>query len=181
MSLQKSGFDSSAAIPSGVTIFILNVLAVCLSCTQGKVLQPMEPSYAFTKEGRAQISIDRSRHHYYWFVTLDSMQDDLYHTPRGKIDKIMAENPDWQFICYCHANLSDSLAIVELLRRYDCSLPVVIDEHARFLTQNNIKERYSDIGFICDRNGRCKAVATIGTSQSFFDQEFASVKRSLWK
>lgn len=40
----------------------------------------------------------------------------------------------------------------------------------------NSLEDYSQIGFICNKDGRIFGVSTIGTTQSFFDQEFRYAK-----
>ena len=156
-------------------------ICLCSSCSSGTVILPLEFDRVFTKDGSKPLALEDGKNRYLWFVTIDGLRDDLYHTPRGKIDEIMSANPDWQFICYCRARYEDSTAIESTLKRFECSIPVVIDEDSSFLKLNNIKESYSDIGFICDAKGRCLGVSTIGTRQSFFDDAFAAVKRRLRK
>lgn len=161
--------------------FLLVAFQLCLvSCSQGRTLSPLsEAELAFTKDGNVLLVHNVDCNQYYWFVSIDEFRNDLYHSPKGKINSIIDDNPDWQFVCYCHCSKVDSLQIIRVLQRYDCKMPVVIDENGSFLISNGIKERYSDIGFICDKRGRCLGVSTIGTVQSFFDQEFSRVKSSM--
>lgn len=44
-----------------------------------------------------------------------------------------------------------------------------------FLKVNSL-ENYTQIGFICNKEGKVLGVSTIGTTQSFFDQEFRYAK-----
>ena len=158
---------------------LLLFLICSLSCTNSRLIYPIEDlTEAFTKDGKRDLIL-KEGNKYLWFVTYDNLSNDLYHTPSGKIDRIMNENPDWQFICYCHCPISDSSKVVGKLNQYNCSLPVIIDEEGCFLKINGIKDSYSDIGFICDKRGRCLGVSTIGTTQSFFDQEFSNAKRKV--
>ena len=62
-----------------------------------------------------------------------------------------------------------------MLKRYDCSFPIILDPEGDFLKINSLED-YSQIGFICNKEGRILGVSTIGTTQSFFDQEFRYAK-----
>ena len=124
------------------------------------------------------MTFDRSKHHYYLSTTEANFRSTLYHTPDGKIDKIIKDNPTWQFIFYINADPADSAGIMNLLKRYDCRFPVILDPEGDFLNTNSL-ENYSQIGFICNKEGKIMGVSTIGTSQSFFDQEFRYAKHEV--
>lgn len=62
-----------------------------------------------------------------------------------------------------------------MLKRYDCRFPVILDPEGDFLKVNSL-ENYTQIGFICNKEGKVLGVSTIGTTQSIFDQEFRNAK-----
>ena len=67
------------------------------------------------------------------------------------------------------------LNYLNMLKRYDCRFPVILDPEGDFLKVNSL-ENYTQIGFICNKEGKVLGVSTIGTTQSFFDQEFRHAK-----
>ena len=76
---------------------------------------------------------------------------------------------------YVNTDIADSSSIMKMLTRYDCGFPVILDPDGDFLKVNSL-EGYSQIGFICNKEGRILGVSTIGTTQSFFYQEFRYAK-----
>lgn len=104
--------------------------------------------------------------------------DVLFHTPKGKIDRIIEENPEWEFVFYCKGAPGDSSKVMDVLSRYGCRFPVIMDPEGRW-ERENIDGKYSAIGVICDAEGNMLGMSVIGTSQSFFDSEFAKAKRAL--
>lgn len=103
----------------------------------------------------------------------------LPHTPSGKIDRIIAENPDWEFLFFVYVK-NDSTEIDRLLRcldKYDCDFPVILDYDRTFSKINH--QNYTEIGYICDSKNHLLGVSVIGTEQSFFDQEFSRAKKQL--
>lgn len=152
------------------------------SCSRGSVIVPWEGyRCVFDKDGRSDVTVDPSKHHYMLYVTESNFRNILSHTPEGKIDKIISENPSWQFLIYCAAELSDSLKLMKLLNNHNCSFPVILDPDGEFLVINKIESTYTCIGFICDTNGKVRGSSIIGTSQSFFDREFEYAKYEINK
>lgn len=162
---------------------ILTVIAACMtliSCSRGSVIVPWEDfQYVFDKDGRSNVTIDPSKHHYMLYTTGSNFRSTLSHTPEGKIDRIINENPSWQFLIYCSTEPSDSLELMQLLGKYNCRFPVILDPEGEFLRINRIGSTHTQIGFICDKKGKVHGVSTIGTSQSFFDQEFRNAKNDI--
>lgn len=155
------------------TIFLL----LSVSCTESgtRIIPWTEYAHVYDQSGRTEFTIDANKHHYMLHTTLYNFNDCLAHTPKGKIDRIISANPSWQFIFYCHCQVSDTSQLINLLKKHDCKFPVIIDPEREFLTLNKI-EKYTEIGFICHQNGKCQGISTIGTSQSFFDKEFQKAK-----
>ena len=91
----------------------------------------------------------------------------------------MNVNPSWQFLIYCKTELSDSLKLMGLLNKYNCNFPVILDPNGEFLSINKIESTYTLIGYFCDKNGKVLGASIIGTSQSFFDQEFRYAKQEV--
>ena len=70
------------------------MLLTLVSCSQGKTILPWEGyHHVFDKNGETSEAIDHSKHHYYLFTTDANFRSTLSHTPDGKIDKIIQENP----------------------------------------------------------------------------------------
>lgn len=164
---------------------IIAVIAACMtmiSCSRGARIVAWEDfQYVFDKDERCDVTIDSLKHHYMLYATEANLRSVLAHTPDGKIDKIISENPSWQFLIYCAAEPSDSLKLMQLLCKHNCSFPVILDPNGEFLTINKIEPTYTMIGYICDKNGKVRGSSVIGTSQSFFDREFAYAKYEIYK
>ena len=173
-SLQKSGLKFSNHMNK---FFIIIFSMTIVSCTTSTIINPWRDyEYVYDSSGRTHQVIKEDRPHYMLYSTLDWLEYTLADTPKGKIDKIIKENPSWQFLFYCNCSVSDSLRLMNLLESYECTFPVIIDHDKKFLTTNDIHEPYSQIGFICNKKGKCLGVSTIGTRRSFFDQEFLKAK-----
>jgi len=120
-----------------------------------------------------------------YFYNLSILKWVLDSTPTGKIDKIIEENPEFQFLFYYELHPTDTVNLVSLLKSYNCKFPVILDEHGLFVARNtnNLSPRGSSaitcISWICDKNGGVYEVAIIGTTRSFFDSSFNSVRRTI--
>ena len=162
---------------------IILAIATCTllaSCSRGTEIVPWDDfQYAFDKDGRCEVTIDPAKHHYILYTTEANFRHVLSHTPEGKIDKIISENPSWQFLIYCKTEPSDSSGLMQLLSRYNCRFPVILDPSGEFLSINEIESTYTLIGYFCDRHGKVLGASIIGTSQSFFDQEFRKISLNL--
>lgn len=164
---------------------IITFIVVCvamISCSRGSVIVPWEQfQYVFDKDGRSVLELDPTKHRYMLYTTESNLRNILSHTPEGKIDKIISENPSWQFLIYCKAEPSDSSKLIQLLNKHNCSFPVILDQKGEFLAINKIEPTYTMIGYICDKNGKVRGSSVIGTSQSFFDREFEYAKYDINK
>lgn len=163
---------------SSIKLLMLFCLSVVLlfSCENKKIHSLEDPRYVFDKNGRVWSYKKEAKPTFYQYNTLRALKDMLYHTPMGKIDSIITNNPDWQFVFYCKCQIQDSLELIELLNRRHCSFPVIIDSAATFLSKNGMQP-YSEIGLFCDERGRKLGLySSIGTDKSFFDIEFPKAK-----
>ena len=162
---------------------IILAIATCMtlaSCSWGTKIVPWDDlQYVFDKDGRCNVTIDSTKHHYILYTTEANFSHVLSHTPEGKIDKIMNVNSSWQFLIYCKTEPSDSLKLMGLLNKYNCNFPVILDPNGEFLSINKIESTYTLIGYFCDKNGKVLGASIIGTSQSFFDQEFRYAKQEV--
>lgn len=138
----------------------------------------------FNAEGRVEnYRIQKGRPFVIQILDLDSWTDVLRHTPEGKIDRILEQNPTWEFIFYCECPVSDSLRVMELLNRYHCHFPLILDpdrncQHLRYGKNSH----YTAVGAICDERGKSLGGSIIGTSQSFFDSDFINANREIgWR
>ena len=93
----------------------------------------------FDKDGRCNVTIDKTKHHYILYTTEANFRNVLSHTPEGKIDKIINENPSWQFLIYCKTEPADSSKLMQLLSKYNCNFPVILDPNGEFLSINKIE------------------------------------------
>ena len=125
------------------------------------------------------VELDQTKHRYMLYTTEANLRNILSHTPEGKIDKIISENPSWQFLIYCKAEPSDSSKLIQLLNKHNCSFPVILDQKGEFLAINKIESTYTLIGYFCDKNGKVLGASIIGTSQSFFDREYQYTKYAI--
>lgn len=156
------------------------VLIVSCNLQQGRRISLLNNSeMAFDKNGRVRVRIQNHVKTFVQYNTIDELSNMLYHTPKGKIDSIIKNNQDWQFVFYCKCALADSCRLMAILDRYDCCFPVIIDSEDQFLISNGYSLTYSEIGMICTENGLILGVSSIGTRQSFFDEKFERAKRSL--
>ena len=160
--------------------FLLAVYCLIFGCcTSNTVIKPWEGyTYAFDKDGRTTVLVSHEKHRYMLYTNISFLRNLLYHTPEGKIERIINENPSWQFLIYCRCNPEDSTMLMRVLKQYNCEFPVILDPDGSFLKQNGL-DQYTEIGFICDKDNRCYGVSSIGTTQSFFDQEFRKAKSEI--
>lgn len=114
------------------------------------------------------------------------LKDVLQYTDQGKIDKIIRENPDFQFIFYIDRIVpEDTTAFMEVMRQYRCAFPVILDFKEEFFHANKDRHplekpnRMTKIGYICDKEGCIYEMSVIGTRKSFFDESFIKAKRQM--
>jgi len=96
--------------------------------------------------------------------------------PEGKIDRIMQDNPDWSFIFIINSRLQDSLTIVHKLNQYRCHFSVILDVNQEFKKENSLGNIMA-ITYVYEKNNIIN-LGVIGSSRSFFDEEFEHYKIS---
>ena len=157
---------------------------LCLSCDMNRsVIELVDCADIYDYEGKykEEYMIDHSRPKVITQMTAVSLKKNLENTPIGKIDRIIRENPDFEFIFYIdYLDQKDTLYVMELLEKYKCKFPVILDFEVKFQGKNfGPKERYGSTGFICDEKNRVYGVSVIGTDMSFFDKEFLRSKKEI--
>lgn len=159
----------------------LAIILILTSCVNSSnYIHPWNDyDYVYNQYERTDFEFDYDKNHYMLYSTLRNLEVCLSTTPKNKIDYIINENPSWQFVFYCNCSVADSTQLMSVLRKYDCQFPVIIDPNRDFLEVNDIDESYTMIGYFSNKKGKCLGGAIIGTSQSFFDQEFKKVKAKI--
>lgn len=156
-----------------------------LSCNRlPKVIIPKQlsnPEYVLDKNGfrdNYSFSIDRKK--VIQFNTLGGLRFILSDTPPHKIDNMIKNNPDWEFIFVVSMPLTDSSKLQSVLVHHNCEFPVIIDTDNVFAKQNRLG-KLTAVGWISDENDNVYGNGCVGSEKSFFDQEFSRVKRRLNK
>src|SRR5574344_3083031 len=159
---------------------ILLVVVICLSCTPRNLVHIVLPNgNVYSRNGMVRdYSIDMSKKKVVNYFTIGGLIMNLEYTDTGKIDNIIRNNSDWEFIFYIKCTPKDTAKVENILSRYKCDFPVILDFNDEFAKQN-FSDQYGGIGYICDEKNRSLSLALIGTRQSFFDQNFARVKSQL--
>lgn len=150
-----------------------------LSCDDGEIrpVKMEDGLYAVDRHGLVEnYSPDLSKKKIYAYMVTGCINEWLNRTPRGKIDKIMSENPDWELLVYVNGDVEDTTKVRKKLDQYDCDFPVILDTKGEFCKRNRMKDTVL-WGTICDRNGVVRGVGVIGDGMSMFDSEFERVKR----
>ena len=163
-----------------VAILILCVIFV--SCDYRKRIHPLNPEdmeYVFDRHGRVKdYNPDLTGKKVMSFGVIGAFIFNLQNAPSGKIDQIIADNPDWEFIYYVYGDLKDSTIVMNALDKYDCDFPIVYDINNKFRKKNGLGI-VSLIGFICDEKDAFLGGSIIGAKIGMFDTEFRYAKREI--
>lgn len=116
----------------------------------------------------------------YVYLTTGCMNEWLSRTPRGEIEKIMEDNPDWELLVYVDGSVKDTTKVRAKLDQYDCDIPVIVDTKGVFRKRNGMKEVVL-WGGIYDKNDVMRGVGVIGDGLSMFDSEFEKAKRRIYE
>ena len=161
-------------------IYLVMVMFLISCVNSSNYIHPWnEYDYVYNQYERTDFKFDTDKNHYILYSTLRNLEVCLSTTPKNKIDHIIKENPFWQFVFYCNCTVADSSKLMNVLQKYDCQFPVILDPKRNFLEVNDINDSYTMTGYLCNKKGECLGGAIIGTSQSFFDQEFKKVKAKI--
>ena len=149
--------------------------AGCFSCREpAKQQLVLGNGYVYDRTGRVDsASLDDTYDKDKTVVTyLDIRVLDvvLSETPKGKIDRIIRDNPDWNFVFMINAKLADSSYVVKKLNQYECAFPVFLDKDEEFKENNHLNNILATT-YIYKR-GKIVNLGVIGSSKSFFDEAF---------
>ena len=149
-----------------------------ISCGSGNALKLWEDfEYVYDRHGTVEsYSIAHEKPFVCSWFSLNGLAFALQYTPPGKIDQIIGDNPDWEFVFYCGCNQSDSLVLQQLLDAHDCSFPIILDSDNELGRINYDNSSYGSITTICGPDGTKLGSGVIGTSMSFFDSSFEDAK-----
>lgn len=167
-------------------IYILLLLSVsCTSKTSSKYLDLIVPEDVYTKDGIVtDYAIDPKKPCVVTLITGIWSVDFLYgHTPENKINKIIAENPEFDFIFYFDIDRSETEELMERLTRYNIDYPVIFDYDHLFADNNKAFSKYFTTGTLtCNQHKKFISMdGMIGTSMSFFDSNFPKTKKKILK
>ena len=156
-------------------------LAGCLSC--GRYANHsflIDNEYEYNRNGRVKnthpLSVDDKKKIVVTYLddrVIDFVFGDI---PEGKIDRIMHDNPEWSFIFIINTRLEDSLTIIYKLNQYRCNFPVILDVNQEFKKENNLGNIMATT-YVYEKN-KIINLGVIGSSRSFFDEEFEHYKIS---
>ena len=180
-----SQFQSTKATARRLVSMAVVLLGFCcvLSCNRlPKVIIPKElqdPEYVIDKNGLVDgysFRIDQKK--FIQFNTVGGLDYMLSDTPSHKIDTIIANNPDWEFVFVVAMPLKDSLRLRSVLDSHGCDFPVIVDTENVFAKKNGLG-KLTAVGWFCDGNNRSHGIGCIGTPKSSFDQRFPRIKRQI--
>lgn len=163
-------------------VFCLCLISLFVSCGEDKILpiRVEDGLYPIDRHGLVENYVpDFSKNKIYVYSTTGCVNEWLRRTTRGKIDRIISENPEWELLVYVNGCAGDTSNIRSKLNKYDCDFPVIVDTKGVFRKQNKMKECVL-WGAICDRNNHLVGVGVIGDGLSVFDSEFKKVKRRMY-
>lgn len=159
-------------------MILLSLVITCVACGQRHRIYSPEIPVAVDRNGDSVSAPIESGKKVIHFFTPRQMRDVLSHTPRGKINRIIRENQDWQFLFYILCKPEDKEFIIKLLDTYGCEFQVLLDYNDVFRKQNSRLEKDVEcIGYIVDSNQNWVGLSVIGDTRSPFDATFKRAKR----
>ena len=164
-----------------ITICLL-IIATLTSCEMDKIypVEIQDGMYVIDRHGIVQdYKPDFSGNKVYTYAWARGLNEWLSLSPYGKIDKIIADNPDWEFVTYINGTVEDSTRIRKKLDKYNCNFPVILDTKEAFCKKNKSMNSMGLWGGMCNKHNELIGTSVIGDSLSFFDPTFEKVKRRL--
>ena len=173
-----SSMESKKNNSFNLRYFFVLLLLLLNSCGGQRYKTP-DVREAIDRNGPVEVPLVQDGKKVVMYYTAGGFAFSMQDVPHGKIDGIIRDNPDWQFLFYVHCQTDEE---VEFVRKWLANIgddfAVRIDRDNAFRKANNMDE-YGSIGFILDEKGRKLSVCVIGTPRSFFDSEFRKAKRML--
>lgn len=167
------------ALFNNVLLVILSAgLILVQSCSKNHRISIVQPhGNVYTKDGfAADYVVDMNKPRFVQYWTPGGLAWDQETIPKGKIDKIIAENPNWEFVFYMGIkDLSDTSWIKKLLVENDFNFPVILSIDGEF-EKKNLDSPYTGIGFFCAPDGETIGLSCIGSTMSLFDKTLKEIK-----
>lgn len=161
----------------------LLLMALLSSCGGENKILPIgieEGLYPIDRHGLVKdYNPDFSKNKIYVYLITGCVNEWLERTPRGKIDKIVSENPEWELLVYVNGSVEDSTKVRMKLNQYDCNFPVILDTKGLYRKKNKIKDTVL-LGLICDKKDVVRGCGVIGDGLSIFDPQFEIAKRRIY-
>lgn len=165
-----------------VILYVL-IIVFLSSCGDDHKVQPIgieDGLYPIDRHGLVKdYTPDFSQNKIYVYLITDCINEWLERTPRGKIDKIVSENPEWELFVYVNGVVEDSARVRRKLNQYDCDFPVILDTKGLYRKRNKMKEIVL-YGVICDKKDVVRGFGVIGDGLSIFDPQFEIAKRRIY-
>lgn len=162
-------------------LFVLSLLLLygCGAHSGGHIIKTPDVREAINRDGPVEVPPVQEGKKVVMYFTAGGFAFSMEDVPHGKIDGIIRDNPDWQFLFYVSCGSDKEVEFVRKWMAYiGDDFAVRIDREHAFRKANKMDECGS-IGYILDEKGKQMSVCVIGTPRSFFDSEFRRVKRIL--
>lgn len=151
---------------------LLGLIITIVGCHPTKQLRLWEGyTYVFDLNGRVNDhQIENNKPFVIQYFDYYCLKDELSLASDDRINRIIEQNPAWEFVFYINCSVEDSLKIINLLKKYNCRFPVILDPNGVWTTENyGYPPGYLRAGgVICDKNGKLLGGGTIGTGV-FYD------------
>ncbi len=162
-----------------IIYYILSVLLLSLiySCENKNNIKTPDVRDAINRNGPIEVPPVRDGKKVVMYWSAGGFAFSMEDVPHGKIDGIIKDNPDWQFIFYVYCKSDEDVELVKAWLKYiGDDFAVRIDRKDAFKKANRMME-YDSIGFILDSEGNRVGLSVIGTPRSRFDSEFRKAKQ----
>lgn len=159
-------------------LFVLCLALSLVTCSRRHQISCPEVDISVNRYGDKKPSPILKKKTVVNFFTPAGLISSLEDTPMGKIDKIIKENPDWQFLFYISCNPGQKGQVMKVLDKYNCNFSVLLDYKDAFRKENKrIEKDLTAIGFILGADNNVIALSVIGDTRSMFDASFKRAKR----
>lgn len=159
-----------------ISFFIL--LFLLMGCSQNKIKlwTDYDIVYSISDEVKENYSIKGNRPFVANYFSLEGILWGLQMSTKGRVDKLIENNPDWDFVFYCNCSIADTTVLGEALRKLDCKIPVIIDTASKSFSINNFgKDEVGASSFTCNKDGEIYGGGVIFVKNPF-DHYFQEAK-----
>lgn len=162
-------------------LIVLCLVYIIVGCHPSKQLRLWEGyTDVFDLNGRVDdYKIEKNKPFVIQYFDYYCLKDELSLVSDDRINRLIEQNPAWEFVFYINCSVEDSLKIINLLKKYNCRFPVIMDPEGVWTTENyGYPPGYLRAGgVICDKSGKLLGGGTIGTG--IFYDAFIDANREL--